>query len=263
MSKLNPAQKQELEKLFHMRDGGVMDFTNKEFQLLVWNAVEIDIKDEKYNSGPSGSKANRLRAFWKEEPDLKVAILLEKLLEYWRSKSQTGEIKYEPSDEARYEACLKIVDALQPGNRVEDVSVLAPNSTNVVLLDLSRSIKAAILAGKPEFALDRLHTYMLEYMRELCDKHGIDYNKNTALHSLMGSYIKALDKNGVIESEMTRRILKTSISLFEAFNPVRNEQSLAHPNPVLNQNESIFIINGIINSVGFLESLEKGYKQLG
>ena len=32
---------------------------------------------------------------------------------------------------------------------------------------------------------------------------------------------------------MTMRILKSSISVLEAFNDVRNSQSLAHDNPVL------------------------------
>jgi len=40
---------------------------------------------------------------------------------------------------------------------------------------------------------------------------------------------------------MTERILKSSISILDAFNDVRNNKSLAHDNPVLNRNESLLI----------------------
>ncbi|WP_081728076.1 abortive infection family protein [Alkalihalobacillus hemicellulosilyticus] len=44
---------------------------------------------------------------------------------------------------------------------------------------------------------------------------------------------------------MTRRILKTSISLLDAFNPVRNDKSFAHDNPLLNYDESMLIFKNI------------------
>jgi hypothetical protein len=74
---------------------------------------------------------------------------------------------------------------------------------------------------------------------------------------LFGEYIKAIDKKGIIESEMTKRILKSSISVLEAFNDVRNNKSFAHDNPILNYNESILIFNDISNVIRFLETIEK------
>jgi hypothetical protein len=55
---------------------------------------------------------------------------------------------------------------------------------------------------------------------------------------------------------MTERILKSSISLLEAFNHVRNEQSLAHDNPLLNYEEALLIFNNIVNAIRFLRDLE-------
>jgi hypothetical protein len=54
----------------------------------------------------------------------------------------------------------------------------------------------------------------------------------------------------------TDRILKSSISVLEAFNDVRNEQSLAQDNPVLNYDESLLIFNHVANSIRFLKNLE-------
>jgi hypothetical protein len=68
--------------------------------------------------------------------------------------------------------------------------------------------------------------------------------------------VKELRRGGHLESEMTDRILKSSISVLEAFNDVRNKQSLAHDNPILNYGESLLVFNHVANSVRFLRSLE-------
>ena len=76
------------------------------------------------------------------------------------------------------------------------------------------------------------------------------------LHSLVGEYVKALKNDGSIESQMTERILKSSISVMEAFNKVRNEQSFAHDNPILEYNESLLILSHVCSSIRFIEAIE-------
>ena len=68
--------------------------------------------------------------------------------------------------------------------------------------------------------------------------------------------MKFLKQNNMIESEMTERILKSSISIMESFNKVRNDRSFAHDNPVLNYNESILIFNNVASSIRFIQSIE-------
>src|SRR5437773_12493758 len=72
----------------------------------------------------------------------------------------------------------------------------------------------------------------------------------------MGEYVKALRAAGLIESDMTERILKSSISIMEAFNWVRNDTSLAHDNPTLNYDESLLIFNHVCSSIRFIRALE-------
>jgi len=72
----------------------------------------------------------------------------------------------------------------------------------------------------------------------------------------VGEYVKALKKEGLIESKMTERILKSSISVMEAFSKVRNEQSYAHDNEVLNYDESLLIFGHVTSSIRFIETLE-------
>jgi len=78
-----------------------------------------------------------------------------------------------------------------------------------------------------------------------------------ALHSILGEYIKALRKLNLLESEMAERILKSTIANFEAFNKVRNEQSLAHDNVTLEYAESILIFNSVASTIRFIKAVER------
>lgn len=98
---------------------------------------------------------------------------------------------------------------------------------------------------------------VVKYMRVLCQRHGIKTEKDKPLHSLIGEYVKRLKDRGYIESEMTERILKSSISILEAFNRVRNDQSFAHDNQLLNYDESLLIFNHITSTISFIEAVER------
>lgn len=50
--------------------------------------------------------------------------------------------------------------------------------------------------------------------------------------------------------------MKSSISVLEAFNDVRNNKSLAHDNPIPNYEESLLIFNHVAASFRFIKSLE-------
>lgn len=71
--------------------------------------------------------------------------------------------------------------------------------------------------------------------------------------------MKRLKADGHINSEMTARILKSSIGTLEAFNDVRNNQSLAHDNPLLSYDEALLIFNHVASSIRFLRNLEKRF----
>lgn len=256
MTKLSFIEKNKFERLFGMNSGYVMGFSDRTFQEFVGDAVGIDIYEEKYNYR-SGSKANRLRGFWSEESYYNIGQLLEKLLEYWFDQVQTGTISYDKSDENNYKDCLIIVEKLKAENPVENIDAIQANSDDGTFKILAESIRESIKKNEPEKALDRLHTFTIKYVRQLCDNHQILYDKETPLHSLFGGYVKKIGKEGLLESVMTVRILKSSISILEAFNDVRNNQSFAHDNQILNYNESILIFNNVSNVIRFLETIEK------
>jgi hypothetical protein len=118
-------------------------------------------------------------------------------------------------------------------------------------------VREAIERDEPELGLDRLHTFTVKYMRVLCDRHDIEADREKPLHSLMGEYLKVLREEDHIESEMTERILKSTISIFDAFNRVRNEQSLAHDNLLLARAEASLIVGHVLGVIRFLSVIEK------
>lgn len=256
MSDLTNIEKRKLETLFEMGDGYVLDFSNRTFSEFVFDSTKINIYEEKYY-GWSGSKASRLRAFWDKESNFIVGKLVADLLEYWRTQELINSGKIESSEQTLYDECCKIPERLKQSNPVSNIDVIQATTEDKDFHLLAESIRESIERNEPETAIDRLHTFVVRYVRELCGKHGINYNKKTPLHSLFGGYVKHLMQNNIIESVMTEKILKSSISVLEAFNDVRNNKSFAHDNPILNYNESLLIFNDVSNVIKFIEFIEE------
>jgi hypothetical protein len=255
VSDLTNIEKLKLEKLFGMAGGYVLDFSNRTFQEFILNSIGIDIYNAKYDYS-SGSKANRLRAFWTKESNYLVAKLLANMLEYWTTSKLLRDEDTNQPERDLHEECERIVERFDQDTAIDTAGSIRPYSTDKTFALLAESIRDSIRKNEPELALDRLHTFTVKYIRHLCDRRGISYNRGIPLHGLFGRYVKHLRNEGLIESEMTERILKSSISILESFNKVRNEQSFAHDNSLLNYDEAMLIFNNIEASIRFLESLE-------
>ena len=80
MSDLTPVERRKLEQFLGMETGYVLNFGNRSFAEFVYDSTGRDIYDGLYNYG-SGSKANRLRAFWQKENNAVVGKLLKDLVD--------------------------------------------------------------------------------------------------------------------------------------------------------------------------------------
>lgn len=259
MADLIYIEKANIENFLGMKSGYVMDFSDRTFQEFVGEAVGLDINDPKYHYS-SNSKANRLRQFIKVESNYTFGKLLSAFCEYWLSKVQTGEIDYH-NDENLYKECVKIADRLKQESIVEHIDAIKPNTDDRDFKLLAKSIRESIEKNEPETALDRLHTFTFKYLRELCDKHNINYDKADSLNAVFGKYVKFIVDHKHIESSMSEKILKYSINIIEAFNDIRNNKSFAHDNPVLNYHESVLIFNNISSTIKFIEFIETQIKK--
>ena len=131
------------------------------------------------------------------------------------------------------------------------------DTLQIILEDIEHNIKL----GTPELCLDRLHTFSTKYIRRVCEKHNIstvdDKGKNQPLHSLVGMLTKAYKQNDCLDSDFALVALKNSISIFSAFNDIRNNRSFAHDNQVLNKIEAEYVIKVVSDTLLFIDNLEQ------
>jgi hypothetical protein len=252
MSDLTSIQRIKFERLLEMGSGYVSDFSNRTFQDFVLEQTGIDIYDQKY-AGYSGSKASRLREFWKVESNYLAGKLTNALLDYW--SSQRTEMDAQQSQ--LYDECRKIAENLLLNTAVEHIDALKPNSDDLDFAVLTKLLREGLGRGELRESLDRLHTFVIGYVRNLCKKHAVPFDETMPLHGLFGAYVKHLKNSKLVESEMTMHILRSSIAVLDAFNKVRNEKSFAHHNQLLNYDESLLIVNNVCSTIRFIESLEK------
>ena len=110
MSTFSMAERRNLEKFLGMSGGYVLNFSDRTFDEFVFEIVGIDIHDNKY-TGEGTSKAKKLRAFLKLEPDYVVGKLLLALIEYDKT------LTYEKDSEATAltDTCLHVAARLLAG----------------------------------------------------------------------------------------------------------------------------------------------------
>lgn len=253
MSDLTAFEGRKLEKLLGMGDGYVLNFSDRTYSdFFIDYRVEIDAAE--YRTG-GGSKAKRMRTFWAIAPNHTVGRVLEGLISYGIEEQCLGDSNPELID-----ACRRIAQRLFSDQPVAELDALTANSDERDFEVVAEHVREAIEKNQPEGALDRLHTFVIKFIRIACEPHGIEVNRDKALHSIFGEYVKALREGGHLESQMAERILKSSISVLEAFNDVRNNKSLAHDNPILNYEESLLIFNHVAASIRFIKSLEAKIK---
>ena len=250
MSSLNYGEKLNFEKLFGMSSGYVLYFSNASFYAFFNEVLNINIYDDKYNE-KGESKAHRLRTFWEIESDNNVSISMQAMLKT---------ITITDSNKTIYDKCIQSIERIKGNLDIENLEVIKVHDET--FKELVTSIKQ-IVNSNPNHALDRMHTYTIKFLRSICQKNNIANQvngKDKPLHSLMGEYIKNLQMKNLLKSDMSKRILKNSISLLESFNDVRNTKSLAHDNSILEIEESILILNQITACIKFIETIENQNK---
>jgi hypothetical protein len=254
MANVTPIEMMSVAKLFQMELGYVLEFSNPEFDAFVYDAVGIDITEEKYKSNGT-SKAKRLKAFIKLEDDAIVAILLEKLFEFWLEKCRHGEYN-SSSYEYAFKSVEDLIAKLKRSDSFESYSALNIPTSDQTFEKLKEELTGLLASNKPEMATDRMHTFLFKYLKNCLDKHGEEYKDKETLNSLYGKYVKVLIKKNLIETEMSDKILAYFTNVMDAYNKVRNNHSLAHDNQLISKNEATFILRILSAMVSFIRGIE-------
>ena len=238
-----------------MGEGNLLDFSHSTLQEFIYDVSGIDIAGSKYNDGGT-SKANKMRSLIAHESDEVVAKLLE-AMKMRRSELESNE-RYNSieRDPKLRDDFGDLIERLRGEVSIADAEVIVANNDDEDFRALAKHIQESIDKDEPAAALDRLHTFLMKYFREMCSRSAVVIEKNATLNAIYGKYIKALRASNAIESEMTEKILHSTYQCFDAFNDVRNNKSYAHDNSVLNHDESVLIFNYMTATLKFLKTIE-------
>jgi len=165
----------------------------------------------------------------------------------------------DPSQEqALSERYFAIVARLEGDNPAVNLEAFSSFEESDTLHALIQSIERDIRADSPEAAMDRLHLFCVKRFRQLLIAREIDTQRDEPLHSLVGKYKKALESEGNL-SEMSILFIRYSIAVFEKFNDIRNQRSLAHDNTLLDPKEARFVFDAVGAVLRFIKSTDSGF----
>ena len=245
-----------IDDAFDMHGGYVLDFSNRTFSQFFEDEFDINIYDEKYELNGT-SKANRLRAFIKIERDFLVIRVLRALWDYKETLPEQNNrlgLDSKPRKDVKT-PLFDLLGRIEENATVPKTDVFENFGADKTMEELIMALERDIQANKPAVALDRLHTYCMKKTAHLVEKHGGLCTRDEPLHSRMGKYVRLLEQQRSLH-EVSKRILKSAIRIFEKFNDVRNNESLAHDNDLLDQKEARYIFDSITTILRFIKSIE-------
>lgn len=249
---IKPTDMRFLAQALSFETGYVLDFSDRTFGDFFRDEVGADIDEERYSAG-GGSKGKRLRYFLQKESPARVARALRAL---WSYRCDLPDHRLPTADDEaikrRYFEVVERVERSIDQPRTDAIERFAPDET---LDELVASIQRDIDAGKPQAALDRLHTYCMKKFAHLLRANGLEVHDNDTLNGRVGRLFNPLRRGGKV-SPMSDKIMKGSVEAFEAFNKVRNDASFAHDNEILSPAEAHFVFDGVVNLLRFVKALE-------
>jgi hypothetical protein len=214
--------------------GYVLDFSDRTFTLFFDEEFGIDIDQEKYRANGT-SKGKRLREFLTIVDGATASRVLRTL---WDHRAAVLARRGSDDDPAISDRYFQIVHRLQGDPSLPNADGIERFAESETLDELVAAIQRDIGVNKPQAALDRLHTYcMKKFAHLIATRGGGACEKEEPLHSRVGRYVKQLEAGRELQP-ISVRIIKNSISIFEAFNSIRNDHSLAHDNELIGLHEA-------------------------
>lgn len=144
--------------------------------------------------------------------------------------------------------------------RCASVVAVGPPNPEISSRVVEHALKdaAALLETRnPVSAVDRAHTALHGYLKEACQRKGIEFPPDamaTSLLKLLRQQHPALMRLG-LQHESIVKLLQSMSSIVDALAPLRNRASLAHANEeLLSRDEAMLAINAVHTLIQFLDA---------
>ena len=254
-SKLKRSERRFIEEPLQMPSGYVLDFSNRTIEEFFEDEFNIEFYAQKYAYN-GASKAKIVRAILDSVSGSGAAKILRSLWNY-RSTLPSNFQESDPDNEAAAkDNFFKVVSKLEGDESLASTDALTVFTPENSLSELVSAIERDIRADKPEVVLDRLHTYCMKKFSFLLKSRGETCSKEEPLHSRVGKFVKIAETDGTL-TPMSATILKSSISIFEKFNKVRNDNTFAHDNQILQTKEARFIFDSVSAILRFIKAVDR------
>ena len=248
MARLTFIEKEIIYRLFGIGNGYLFNYvkgyTKTISKNIILDACNINIYEDEEFKDLSQQKC--FEKICNEKSSLMIAKLLRGLCDYFCF--YMGDSFWSNEDGHDYAIVESIIERLEKENDI-DLEIEANDDLHKFIVD----IKDKVRTGNPEMALDRLHTFSTKYLRNICERYSLDIKDTKGnyypLHSLAGNLKKYYSKENYFESEFCGVAIQTSINIFDKFNSIRNEQSAAHANKILNEIEANYAVR--IRNISF------------
>jgi hypothetical protein len=241
-----------LDRVLMMVSGYVLDFSDRTMWDFFDQELGIDIDDARYHEY-GGSKGKRLRCFLRISDGHLAARALRAL---WSHRRNMRRFLDRPDEDEHLEGrYFEIIARLEGGaGALPLAGAVERFSRDETLEELVASIERDIAAKKPQVALDRLHTYCMKKFAHLLRGRGDEPDSKETLNARAGRYFNPIRRAGV--RPITGKIMKSTVEIFEQFNSVRNDESLAHDNELVDQAEAQYIFDSVVSLLRFLKATE-------
>ncbi len=149
---------------------------------------------------------------------------------------------------------LKIIKRLESGPLIVGAT---PQITSEVVLRALTDAENLIQTSGPTSAVDRVHTVLHGYLQAVCDGEGIVYRRDDSMvvlfKKLRSGHPRLADLGP--RGQDVEKVLKSCANILDAFLPVRNQASVAHPNQeLLDEPEARLVINVGRSLLHYLDS---------
>ena len=137
-----------------------------------------------------------------------------------------------------------------------------PNGLTDDMSKLKEDIDSYIVKKEYSLVVDRLHTYygylLQAISKQLSLESSIDENGHIILSATNKRIAEYLHDNNAI-TDFQKQELIVANSLLEKFNAIRNNETVAHPNSIINNDDAEFLVKTISANMLLLEKKVKSF----
>lgn len=186
------------------------------------------------------------------------SLKIEKTIPMWRNEPKTGMFlnsgQVNPQLSPLHILVQELIKVKGGGEQVAPVAVPELKITGSTINQAISDAKTLLSTQGATSALDRIHTVLHGYLKQVCNEANIAYPEEATLNQLMNA-LKTNHPALATKDENADQILKSMANVLDKLNPLRNNSSLAHPNQTLLQpEEAMFVINSTNTLLGYLNS---------